>query len=242
VPGREVGAVLKASLLAALVAALLTAAFHFVVTERLIQQAIDLEAQFRAPAHEEEPVSRPVQRAGLFLAFLLYGLTFGLLFAAVHSTVQWWAPEVGAGKLALRLALVVGWSVAVFPFLKYPATPPAVGEAATIYVRQRFYLAFVGLSIAGAVAAFALDRVLARVYEGRLDRGRRLVLVLGLYGGYAVAVYAAMPPSPDPIALPMSLVWKFRALSLVGLALFWLVLGALAARLLGRLTASRRAP
>lgn len=173
-------------------------------------------------------VSRPVQRAGLFLGFLLYGLTFGLLFAAVYSTVQRWVPEVGAGRFALLLALAGGWSVAVFPFLKYPANPPAVGDPATIYYRQRLYLGFLGLSIAGAVAAFAVDRALARA------RAHRLLPVLALSVAYAAGVFLAMPANPDPVALPMGLVWKFRALSLAGLALFWIVLGALAALLLGR--------
>ncbi len=232
-PERELGAVLKASLVAALAAALIAAAFHFVFTERLIQQAIDLEETVRGPAHEEV-VSRPVQRAGLFLGFLLYGVTFGLLLAAVYSAVQRWVPEIGGGRLGLLLALVGGWSVAVFPFLKYPANPPAVGDPATIYYRQRLYLGIIGLSIAGAVAAFAVDRTLARFRERRLGRGRRLLLVLALYGGYAAAIYLVMPSNPDPIPLPMDLVWSFRAFSLAGLVLFWLVLGALAALLLGR--------
>lgn len=233
-PERELGAVLKASLVAALAAALITAAFHFVFTERLIQQAIDLEEQTRGPAHEEAVVTRPVQRAGLFLGFVLYGITFGLLFAAVYSAVQRWVPEIGAGRLGLLLALVGCWSVAVFPFLKYPANPPAVGDPGTVYYRQRLYLGIVGLSIAGAVAAFAIDRALARLRERRLGRGRRLLLVLALYGGFAAVIYLVMPSNPDPIPLPMGLVWRFRAFSLAGLVLFWLVLGALAALLLGR--------
>ncbi len=233
-PERELGAVLKAALIAALAAALVTAAFHFIFTERVIQQAIDLEEEARGPAHEEPVVSRPVQRAGLFLGFVMYGITVGLLFAAVYFAVQGWVPGVGAGRLGLLLALVGCWSVAVFPFLKYPANPPAVGDPGTIFYRQRLYLGVVGLSIAGAVAAFAFDRALARLRERRLGRGRRLLLVLALYGGYAAAIYLLMPSNPDPVPVPMNVLWKFRALSLAGLVLFWLLLGALSALLLGR--------
>jgi hypothetical protein len=232
--GPALGAVLRASLAAALAAALLTAAFHFVFTEPVVQQAIDLEAQAGAPSREEVVVSRPVQHAGLFLGFLLYGLTFGLLFAAAWGALGHWSPETRAARRALFLAVTGGWSVAVFPSLKYPANPPGAGDPATIYDRQRLYLAFVALSIAGAVAAFGLDRVLARAGADRLGREARLFLVLALYGGYAAVVYAVMPANPDPVRLPAGLAWKFRALSLAGLALFWSVLGALAALLLGR--------
>jgi hypothetical protein len=234
VPGLELGAVLRASLLAALAAALLTAAFHLVLTERLIQQAIELEEQLRGPARDAEVVSRPVQRAGLVLGFLLYGVTFGLLFAATCWTMHRWVPGVGARTLALLLALAGGWSVAVLPFLKYPANPPGVGDPATIGQRQRLYLGFVALSVAGAVAAFALDRLLARARARPPGRARRLLLVLALYAGYAAVVFALMPPASDPIPLPLELVRTFRFLSLAGLALFWLVLGVLAAWLLER--------
>ncbi len=231
---RELGAVLKAALVGALAAALVTAVFHLLFTERLIQQAVDLEGQIRGPAHEEPVVTRAVQRVGLFLGFAMYGITFGLLFAAVYSAVQRWVPEIGAGRLGLLLALVGCWSAAVLPFLKYPANPPAVGDPGTIYYRQRLYLGIVGLSIAGAVAAFAIDRALVRLREPRLGRGRRLLMVLALYGGYAAVICLVTPSNPDPVPLPMGLVWKFRAFSLAGLVLFWFVLGALSALMLGR--------
>lgn len=44
--------------------------------------------------------------------------------------------------------------------------------------------------------------------------------MLSLYGGYAAAIYLVMPSNPDPIPLPMDLVWSFRAFSLAGLVLF----------------------
>jgi hypothetical protein len=49
--------------------------------------------------------------------------------------------------------------------------------------------------------------------------------VLTLYAVYAVGLYLAMPANPDPVRMPAGLVWTFRAISLAGLVVFWLVLG-----------------
>jgi hypothetical protein len=38
-------------------------------------------------------------------------------------------------------------------------------------------------------------------------------------------LFIAMPANPDPVEMPAGLVTAFRALSLVGLTLFWLLLG-----------------
>jgi len=232
---RELGAVLKAALVAALVAALAAAVFHFAFTERVIQQAIDLEEKLRGAGHEEEEVvSRSGQRAGLFLGFLMYGVAVGLLFAGVYFLVQRWLSRIGSGRLGLLLALAGYWSVALFPFLKYPANPPGVGDADTIYYRQQLYLGLIGLSLVGAALAFATERLLARFGSSQLGPGWRLLFVLTLYGGYLAVVFLAVPDNPDPVPISMNLVWKFRALSLTGLTLFWLVLGALSGLLLSR--------
>jgi hypothetical protein len=38
---------------------------------------------------------------------------------------------------------------------------------------------------------------------------------------WTLALYALMPPSPDPVELSASIVRPFRALSLAGLVVFW---------------------
>src|SRR5438067_12367802 len=82
------GTALKAAVLAALLAALIAAAFHELVSEPLIEQAIQLEAARQPGQPEEEVVSRPVQRAGLVLALALYGVTWALALGGVFALAQ----------------------------------------------------------------------------------------------------------------------------------------------------------
>lgn len=215
-------AVLKHALLAGLLAGAVAAGFHWLLTEPVIDRAITIEEQLsqsRGQAAEEPVVGRRAQRVGLILGFLLYGGAWGLLFGVLSRLARSQLLARSEARRGLILAAALGWSVAIFPFLKYPANPPGVGDPATIGYRQGLYLAYVGLSVAGTALAFGLRR--------SLDHGRRWSwpLVLVLYGAYLAALYVTMPPNPDPIRMPSQVVWTFRTLSLGGLVLFWAVLG-----------------
>lgn len=217
------GAGLKSAVVAGLIAGAVAAGFHWLLTERVIDRAIEIEAQLsRAQgAQAEEPVvSRPAQRIGLILGFLLYGVAWGLLFGVLfHLTRGWQPPAWTVAKRGFVFAVFVGWSVAVFPFLKYPANPPGVGDPETIGYRQGLYLALIGLSVLGMLLAFGLHRSLGRMGRSAWPGALAVYLV------YLAVVYLAMPFNPDPVKMPPQLVWTFRALSLAGLVVFWAVLG-----------------
>jgi predicted cobalt transporter CbtA len=211
--------VLGAAVLAGLIAGAITSAFHFVLAEPVIERAIEHEKQTKIAhgANAGTPiVSRTVQRRGLVIGLLIYGAVWGALFGVAYllleSRRQLWDPRV-RGWL---LAIVVGWAVAWFPFLKYPANPPGVGESATVVHRQLLYVGFIVLSTVGAAIACVVH---ARGVPG----GVRSVVIL--YAVYAVALYLAMPANPDQARMPAALVWTFRAISLAGLVVFWLTLG-----------------
>jgi len=219
---RSLLSVVKAAVVAGLLAGLVAAGFHSLLTESVIDRAIQIEeqsSQARGRPAEEPLVSRRAQRVGLVFGFLLYGVAWGLLTGIVSHLVRSRLSELSNAKRGLVLAAVAGWSVAIFPFLKYPANPPGVGDPGTIGYRQGLYLGFIGLSIIGAVLAFGLQRLLG---------GRRSAwpFALVLYAACLVVVYLAMPPNPDPVEMPSEIVRTFRALSLAGLVLFWVVLGA----------------
>jgi predicted cobalt transporter CbtA len=206
---------IAAALLAGLFAAFLTAGFHWLFTEPLIDRAVEIEAQ--SAAHAEEPVvGRPMQKVGLFAGFVLYGVAWGVLFGVLAYA----APELAAGKArAFLLALMLGWSVALFPALKYPANPPGVGEAETIGYRQELYVLTIALVLAGGVAALLAHERLRR-------SGRNLIAAVALaYALYLVIVYAALPPNPDPVKVDAEMVGRFRLLSFAGQLLFWTALG-----------------
>lgn len=217
------GAVLKAAVLAGLIAGAVVAGFHSLLTEPVIDRAIVIEKQLSRSqgARAEEPVvSRRAQRVALVFGFLLYGVIWGLLFGVLFYLTAAWQPSAWTeARCGFLLAAVAAWSVGVFPFLKYPANPPGVGDQATIGYRQMLHLVFIGLSILGAVLAFGLQRSLSRARQW----GRPIALILYLV--YLVVIYWAMPANPDPVRMLSQVVWTFRALSLAGLVLFWAMLG-----------------
>jgi hypothetical protein len=223
------GSVLKAAVIAGLIAGAITAGVHSLLLEPLIERAIELEeqaSQAHGPSAGEPLIDRPTQRWGLVLGFIVYGAMWGLLFGLLIYFVQPIRPRAWtAERYAWCLALLVGWSVALLPFLKYPANPPGVGSAESIGYRQWLYVGFLGLSLLGSALAIAL----ARWRRGGIrttSAGRaHWVWGLGFYVVYTSVVYVAMPANPDPVEMPAELVWPFRVVAFFGLILFWAILG-----------------
>ncbi len=220
----SLGNVLKSALLAGLAAALAAAAFHAVITEPVIDQAIAIEEQRSAAIGQpvgEALVSRDMQRVGLWIGFLMYGFSWALLFGALYYLAQRWLPGADASKQGLVLALLGYWAIGLMPFLKYPANPPGVGDPVTIGYRQNLYFGLLAITLMGAGLSVALNRYLSRSMNGSKTSWLTLVF-LAVFSG---VVYLAMPGNPDPVQMPESLLTNFRVLSLVGVTLFWGVLG-----------------
>lgn len=218
----------KATVLAGLLAGLLVAAYHFTLTEPVIDRAIALEEQgaaARGEPHEQEVVSRDVQKGlGLFLGWGLYGALAGVVFGGVFTLAQGKLPGDSAWRRGLTLAGLAFLGVALLPFLKYPANPPGVGDPATHSFRVTIQMVVLALSVAGTVGAVVLHRVLAR---RPATRAWSWPVALGAYVAYAAAICLLMPPNPDVVNAPADMVLGFRALSLGGLALLWAALGLL---------------
>ncbi len=223
------------TLLAGLVAGLLVACFHFFATEPTLQRAIDMETAHKLALGIPDPqvFTRPEQRAGLFLGYILYGIGWGSLFGAICWFAFGQERLSGAKKVSWKwfftLLFLCYWTFCLFPQLKYPANPPGVGDATTIAIRQTLYLAGIGLSIVGSVLALLFYHSLQRLEEqGRISRRSRLLIVLLGYGVYAALFWVILPPYPVPVPISsMGLVLTFRWLSALGVALFWFLLGAL---------------
>jgi len=221
---------LRVAVLAGLFAGALASVFHQFLTEPVIDRAIAVEETRETGqpghAHEAPVVSRRGQKIGLVVGLLVYGLTWGLLVGVGLHLTHGWAPlGWSLGRRGMVVAGLAGWSSAVFPFLKYPANPPGVGEPATIGYRQTLYVGFILLAVLGLLLAASLHRHTtargARAWAGPV----------ALYVGWALGIYAFMPPNQDPVELSNAIVGPFRALSLAGLIVFWagfaLVLGYL---------------
>lgn len=242
-PQIGLGAALKAALLATVLAALIASVWHEIVSEPLIDRAIQLEEARHADAMEEPVVSRGVQKfVGLPLALMLYGLSYALALGAVLSVAQQHLPGDSLGRRAAFLALIVFWGVALLPSLKYPANPPGVGGPGTLHWRETMYYGLSALAVAAAIPALVFwNRVRGRA-PVRILRQRGGWVAVGAYLLLCLALYLAFPANPDPVPIPAELVAGFRLRSVLGLAMFWGGFALVFGLLVERFGAGRHAP
>lgn len=177
-------------------------------------------------SHGEEDagseVSRGNQRTwGLATGTLAVGVALGGLVALVSAAVVGRLGRLTPGQSTAVVAAVGFVAVALVPFLKYPATPPAVGSAETIGDRTGYYFVFQLVSLVVAVAAVALA---ARLW----DRTGAFEAVVAAAAAYVVvvAVVGALLPTVNEVGdFPADTLWFFRRASLLALATMWAVLG-----------------
>ncbi|MEU8777388.1 CbtA family protein [Streptomyces sp. NPDC048606] len=195
----------------------------------------DAAAAPAAEEEEEELVSRPVQSTfGLATGTLVYGVALGgiaaLAFGFALNRIGRFSPRATAAFTAAG----VFTTVYLVPFLKYPATPPAVGNPDTIGKRTTLFFLMILLSVLLGLGAVVVGRRLAP----RLGNWNATV-VAGL--GFAAAVTLAfvfLPDNGDAVreSFPAALLWEFRMASLTVQAVMWvafgLIFGALATRVL----------
>ncbi|MGW6781453.1 CbtA family protein [Streptomyces sp. NPDC054987] len=204
-----------------------------------------------AAEEEEELVSRPVQSTlGLATGVLVYGVALGgiasLAFAFALGRVGGFSPRAtaaltGAGAFAL---------VYLVPFLKYPATPPAVGNPDTIGQRTTLFFLMILLSVLLGVGAIILGRRLAP----SLGNWNATLTAAGGFVAATAVAFVFLPDNSDAVqpGFPAALLWEFRlaslAVQLVLWAVFAVVFGVLAQRLLAsrtdetEVTARQQAP
>ena len=238
-----------AAVLAGLFAGLLAALFLEVTGEPSIQEAINIEqaaaeaqehadaaAGHAAGAAEPEVVSRSVQRGvGLFAAYGLTGIAFGLLVAVGFWVMRGGQPD--PFRRALVAGAILAGAITVAPWLKYPPNPPAVGDPDTLTKRTVCYVSVICLTALLGVLAAALS---TRLRSDGWPTHRRVLAVVAVVVVPLAAAFVLLPPPPDPITVPANLLWRFRVASLSGNLLLWSVLtlgfGALMAEAAARQT------
>ena len=214
-----VGVALPVSLLAGLGSALLLT----VTGEPLVRSAIAIEEAAAAAAAnasssaEPELVTRGVQSGvGLFAALGLAGAAFGLLFGLAYWGLRHAQPH--PFRRALWAGAILFCSLTLAPWLKYPPNPPAVGDPATLGRRQGLYVSLIALSLAVGLCAAALAGLLRRRGWPEHRRVAAVAAVVALAVGVALAL---LPPAPDAVVVPATLIWRFRLASLGGNAVLW---------------------
>jgi predicted cobalt transporter CbtA len=239
-------AFLVRGLLAGLFAGVAAFAVGYFVAEPQIQTAINYEESHAdAPAthshaeadagHHDEGgtvVSRHNQRTwGLLTGTLAIGLALGGIVALVAAGV---VGRIGVFSPGQSTALVafLGWlAVILVPFLKYPANPPAVGNADTIGSRTTEYFAFLLISVVVAVGSTML------ALRVRDSHGTYTGVLAGI-GVYVVVMVVAgvlMPTVNEVGDFPADTLWYFRRDSLITSATLWAALGVALTGFVGRL-------
>ena len=234
-PGRP-GSVVVGAVALGVAAGILAALVLTVTAEPSISEAIRIEqARAASPTEHAEPVvSRGAQKGvGLFGAYALAGAAFGLLFAAGFVGAR--RGRVDPFRRAVVVGAVLAGALTVSPWLKYPPNPPAVGDPATLGRRQTLYVL---LLVVSALVLMGAAHVSRRLREAGWPEPRRVAFVVGVVIVPLAVAYTLLPPAPDPVTVPATLVWRFRLASLGGNLALWsaLTVG------LGVLATEHRAP
>jgi hypothetical protein len=225
-------------MLVGIVAGLLSFGFLKVYGEPQLDRALAFETQLeeaRAAAEksgasisDEQPelVSRPVQAGiGLFTGVIVYctafGGLFGLAFAFAYGRV---GLALSPQALSAILAAVGFVTICLVPNLKYPASPPAVGDPDTIGVRTALYFIMIALSIAAMVASATLGQQLRPrfgAWNATLAVGAGYVLLAGIAGLLLPSI------NEVPELFPATVLWKFRMASMAAQFIMWATIGLL---------------
>lgn len=219
------GAVLRRAALAGVLAGLAAAAVALLLVEPQIDKALAVEAARSAGTPHEEPVfGRATQVFGGMVAAVAVAVCLALVVGVVFARVRHRLPAATDFGRAVLLVSLGFTTVALLPAVKYPASPPGVGDPETVTERTVQYLTLIAAAVAVTWLAFLVhDRLAARPWPPAYRAALAAVVVLV---GYA-ALLMTWPASPDsvPSDIPAALLWDFRLASLGELATLWTVLG-----------------
>jgi hypothetical protein len=243
-------------------AGLLTFVFGRIFAEPHLQKAIDYETGRHAAQElldnagagehsHSELFSRAVQAdVGMGVGMIAFGLGMGVLFALVYAVCLGRVGRLGPRPLALLVAAAGFVGIYLVPFLRYPANPPAVGEADTIGQRTNMYLLMVLCSVVFLVLAVWLgQRLTARLgnWNASLLAGAAYVLAIGIvmallpsFGQPGSAYETPLPLVDGTGAIrypgfPADVLFYFRLYSVAGQLVLWTAIGLLFAPMADRL-------
>lgn len=235
-------------LLAGLLAGVVTFIVAYQIGEPHVATAIALEeaggqshAEGAAESEDSEDtveVSRANQSTwGLLTGTLAIGIALGGILGLVAAGTLGRLGRLTPGQSTALVTLIGFVAFALVPFLKYPATPPAVGSGDTIGVRTAVYFAFQVLSVlAAVVVTYAAVRL-----RGRFGTYLAVVGAIAAYLAVMVVAGELFTTVNEVGDFPADTLWFFRRASLITLATMWGVLGVALTGLVIRLHATERA-
>ncbi|RNL75362.1 CbtA family protein [Nocardioides marmorisolisilvae] len=212
------------------------------IGEPPVNAAIAVEESSSAHEHAEAPaghhheengivVSRHNQSTwGLLTGTLSIGTALGGLVALAAAGVVGRIGRLRPTQSTALVALIGFASVALVPFLKYPASPPAVGNPDTIGERTGLFFGFLAISLVAAIACTVLA---SRLLPG-LGTYRTVIAALAAYLVVVVLAAQLMPTVNEVGTFPAQTLWTFRRASLTTLATMWGTIGLVLVGLVGR--------
>jgi hypothetical protein len=234
-------------LLAGFIASLFSFGIAYTVGEPQVDAAIAVE---KAGAAEPAPeaatdghdhshaddagteVSRDNQSTfGLATGIIAVGTALGGVIGLASAFAVGRIGRLRPSQSTAVVALVGYVSFSLVPFLKYPATPPAVGDGETIGDRTMYYFIVQGIAILAAVAAVAIA---TRLLD-RLGTYRTLLATVGGFLAVVVVTALAMPTVNELGDFPADILWSFRLSSLLTNVTLWAGIGVVLVGLVGRL-------
>jgi predicted cobalt transporter CbtA len=231
-------------LLAGLFAGLVAFGVAYVVGEPSVNAAIAIEEsagsghdQVDESATSDDSHSTEVPRSlqstvGLLTATTVAGVTLGGLVGVISALALGRFGRLGVRGVSLSVAAIGFVSVSLLPFVAYPPNPPAVGNPDTIGTRTALYFIMLAISIIAAVTATLVGRRLA----GRWDPWYAALSVIAGYLLVTLTAVALLPSySEVPADFPATVLYEFRAASLITQLTLWATLGIALGELLHRL-------
>lgn len=212
------------SIISGAVSGLILAGMNLIVVEPFIDKAIGFETARHIAAGEhidlnEQNNYRLWQKSSSLIAGSIIGMAYGSLLGIVYAFTRKFLLSFSSDiKRAVFLSLIIYSALFLIPFLKYPGNPPAVGNPATIYLRESLYLGFFAIS---AISTLGLGILF---YKFRKVKHVSIIIPL-VYAVIIASAFIAFPPNPDKISIPMDLVYSFRIASASTQLVFWIVLG-----------------
>lgn len=202
------------------------------------QMTPDEMADMAAEDEGATEVSRDHQRTwGLLTGTLAVGTVLGGFVALLAAMAVGRLGRLTPVQSTFAVAAVGFVSYSLVPFLKYPATPPAVGSGDTIGSRTSDYFLLVLVSVVAALVAVQVAR---RTSERLGGLGASLAAIAGYV--VVVAVAAVLLPTVNEVgAFPADELWYFRSASLLTLVTMWAVIAAGLALAVDRLARQDRA-
>jgi len=183
-------------------------------------------------ADEDTSVSRDHQSTfGLATGILSVGTALGGVIGLASAFAVGRIGRLRPSQSTALVAVAGYVSFSLVPFLKYPATPPAVGDGDTIGDRTLYYFIVQGIAILAAIGAVLAARRL-------LDRIGTYWTVLATVGGFVVIVVVTalvMPTVNELDDFPADILWSFRISSLLTSMTLWAAIGIVLVGLIGRL-------